>query len=93
MSIRVFSGLLVLLGAFCFIGCKQQTPQPMAQQIDFRKPLPDGMVALRKIDPSEYPDFGATNRSGSVAGVDRQQPEISFRAEQPGIFSISRYHA
>ncbi len=59
MSIRVFSGLLVLLGAFCFIGCKQQTPQPMAQQIDFRKPLPDGMVALRKIDPSEYPDFGA----------------------------------
>jgi membrane-bound lytic murein transglycosylase A len=59
MSIRVFSGLLILLGAFTFIGCKQQTPQPMAQQIDFRKPLPDGMVALRKIDPSEYPDFGA----------------------------------
>jgi membrane-bound lytic murein transglycosylase A len=59
MSIRVLSGLLVLLGAFCFIGCKQQTPQPMARQIDFRKPLPDGMVALRKIDPSEYPDFGA----------------------------------
>ena len=58
MSIRVFSGLLILLGAFTFIGCKQQTPQPMAQQIDFRKPLPDGMVALRKIDPSEYPDFG-----------------------------------
>jgi membrane-bound lytic murein transglycosylase A len=28
-------------------------------QIDFRRPLPDGMVALRKIDPSEYPDFGA----------------------------------
>jgi peptidoglycan lytic transglycosylase A len=59
MSIRIFCRLLVLLGAFCFIGCKQQVPQPTARQIDFRKPLPDGMVALRKIDPSEYPDFGA----------------------------------
>src|SRR5271154_725710 len=59
MSIRNFSGLFIFFMAFCFIGCKQQTPQPMAQKIDFRKPLPDGMVALRKIDPSEYPDFGA----------------------------------
>lgn len=30
----------------------------MPRAIDFRKPLPEGMVALRKIDPSEYPDFG-----------------------------------
>jgi membrane-bound lytic murein transglycosylase A len=30
----------------------------VARAIDFRQPLPEGMVALRKIDPSEYPDFG-----------------------------------
>jgi membrane-bound lytic murein transglycosylase A len=47
----------LVLGAG-LIGCKHQAPPP-AQAIDFRKPLPDGMVALRKIDPSEYPDFGA----------------------------------
>src|SRR5580698_5092078 len=59
MSFRNLSAIIIFFVAFCFIGCKQQTPQPTARQIDFRKPLPDGMVALRKIDPSEYPDFGA----------------------------------
>src|ERR1700728_601360 len=59
MSDRNFSWLFFLFGAVCLVGCKPQTPPPVARQIDFRKPLPDGMVALRKIDPSEYPDFGA----------------------------------
>jgi membrane-bound lytic murein transglycosylase A len=45
--------------AGCFIGCNHQPPAPTARRIDFRKPLPEGMVALRKIDPGEYPDFGA----------------------------------
>src|ERR1700722_4433635 len=51
--------LVCFVGAFGLTGCKPQTPPPQARQIDFRKPLPEGMVALRKIDPSEYPDFGA----------------------------------
>jgi len=49
----------LLLGCFALAGCKQQAPQAAAPQINFRQPLPEGMVALRKIDPSEYPDFGA----------------------------------
>ncbi|MGD0463734.1 MAG: MltA domain-containing protein [Tepidisphaeraceae bacterium] len=57
MSFRIFFGLPILFGAICFIGCKQEAPQPVVRQIDFRKPLPEGMVALRKIDPSEYPNF------------------------------------
>jgi membrane-bound lytic murein transglycosylase A len=59
MSLRNLSGLLIFVLAICFPGCKQETPQPVARRIDFRKPLPEGMVALRKIDPSQYPDFGA----------------------------------
>ena len=38
--------------------CKPQTTAPVAHQINFRQPLPEGMVALRKIDPADYPDFG-----------------------------------
>jgi membrane-bound lytic murein transglycosylase A len=59
MRTRHIISLAILALAGCFIGCKQQPPAPTARQIDFRKPLPEGMVALRKIDPSEYPDFGA----------------------------------
>jgi membrane-bound lytic murein transglycosylase A len=40
------------------IGCTPPPAQVSAPVIDFRKPLPEGMVALRKIDPSQYPDFG-----------------------------------
>jgi membrane-bound lytic murein transglycosylase A len=59
MRTRQFISLAILVLAGSFIGCKNQSPAPTARQIDFRKPLPEGMVALRKIDPSEYPDFGA----------------------------------
>ena len=58
MSVRNLFGLFIFWGTVCLVGCKQQAPQPLARQIDFRRPLPEGMVALRKIDPSEYPDFG-----------------------------------
>jgi len=59
MPVRKFSAFFLICAAYCLPGCKPQTPPPVARAIDFRKPLPDGMVALRKIDPSEYPDFGA----------------------------------
>jgi hypothetical protein len=59
MSFRNLFGLFILFGAVAIIGCKQEAPQPAPRHIDFRKPLPEGMVALRKIDPSEYPDFAA----------------------------------
>lgn len=58
MSIRRLFGFLICVGATCLVGCTPPTP-PVQKAIDFRRPLPDGMVALRKIDPSEYPDFGA----------------------------------
>ena len=55
MKLKNLLGILVL----CLLGCTPQKPQEAARPIDFRQPLPDGAVALRKIDPSEYPDFGA----------------------------------
>jgi membrane-bound lytic murein transglycosylase A len=57
MSLRIFSWLAIFFGAICCVGCEPAAPPPVARAIDFRKPLPEGMVALRKIDPSEYPNF------------------------------------
>lgn len=49
---RCLRGLLVVaLGAAFLTGCKT-TKKP-----DFYGELPEGEVALRKLDPSEYPDF------------------------------------
>jgi membrane-bound lytic murein transglycosylase A len=51
-------GGMALLFAFA-VGCQpKKPPQIQAQmKIDYAAPLPEGEVALRKIDPSEYPDF------------------------------------
>ncbi len=49
--------ILGVVGAIGLVGCKPASAPPPARAIDFRTPLPDGMVALRKIDPSEYPNF------------------------------------
>src|SRR5690348_2179811 len=40
-------------------GCQPKKPPEAVQpaKIDYAAPLPEGEVALRKIDPSEYPDF------------------------------------
>ncbi|HEX4055577.1 MAG TPA: MltA domain-containing protein [Tepidisphaeraceae bacterium] len=54
---RRFFSAFCLFGLVWFAGCKHESPPPVARAIDFRQPLPDGMVALRKIDPSEYPNF------------------------------------
>ena len=50
--------------ALCFIafisllGCQtKKPPVPQSRKIDYAQPLPEGQVALRKIAPSEYPDF------------------------------------
>jgi membrane-bound lytic murein transglycosylase A len=56
-SAHRFLPTLALAVAFWLVGCKPESPPPLARAIDFRKPLPPGMVALRKIDPSEYPNF------------------------------------
>ena len=42
----------LLLAAACVVGCHHSAGA------DFRGALPEGMVALRKIGPAEYPDFG-----------------------------------
>jgi membrane-bound lytic murein transglycosylase A len=51
MRTRVALGLVLL--AALVVGCHQETPA-----VDFRQPLPPGMVALRKISLAEYPNFG-----------------------------------
>jgi membrane-bound lytic murein transglycosylase A len=43
----------LLLGIVLAGGCRETT-----KPLDFHQPLPAGMVALRKIPASEYPDFG-----------------------------------
>ncbi len=52
------------------LGCEQPAPQlepyqPVHEK-DYSKPLPPGTLALRKIPPSDYPDFrpGFHNRTG-----------------------------
>jgi membrane-bound lytic murein transglycosylase A len=40
-------------------------------KIDYAAPLPEGEVALRKIDPSEYPDFSPGLMSGDLDALKR----------------------
>ena len=61
MSRVLLAGSLAMLGALLW-GC----PKPVTEMEafkprslkDYSKPLPPGALALRKIDPSRYPDFG-----------------------------------
>ncbi len=61
MSRRLVAGLVATLGLLLW-GC----PKPVTEMEafkprslkDYSKPLPPGALALRKIDPSRYPDFG-----------------------------------
>jgi membrane-bound lytic murein transglycosylase A len=84
MKLRNWLGILVL----CLFACTPQKPQESARPIDFRQPLPDGAVALRKIDPSQYPDFGAmqvdpVRLSESIDGSLRYLSAPSSRAYFP----------
>jgi peptidoglycan lytic transglycosylase A len=53
---RIISLLACFAAVWLIAGCRHESPR-VPQAIDFRKPLPEGMVALRKIDPGEYPNF------------------------------------
>lgn len=51
-------GLVSLVGA-TLAGCEKPQPIPIVDITkDYDRPLPPGQFALRKLDPSEYPDFG-----------------------------------
>jgi membrane-bound lytic murein transglycosylase A len=55
---RVSSIGTAALLVFSLLGCQpKKPPQVQSSKIDYAAPLPEGQVALRKIDPSEYPDF------------------------------------
>ncbi len=56
-------------------GCRPKQPPPVeaSKKIDYTAPLPPGELALRKIPPSEYPDF-----SRSLAGMNRADLERSI---------------
>jgi membrane-bound lytic murein transglycosylase A len=55
---------LCLLTVLALASCEQPGPKfepyqpPSAEGKDYSRPLPPGQLALRKIDPSAYPDFG-----------------------------------
>jgi membrane-bound lytic murein transglycosylase A len=63
---------------FCLVlsllaGCQAKKPPQAAVQakIDYTAPLPEGEVALRKIDPSEYPDFSKALSSADMDALKR----------------------
>ena len=64
-----------VLAAFCvtLIGCQPKRPPAQTQdaKIDYTAPLPEGEVALRKIDPSEYPDFSSGLMSADLESLKR----------------------
>ncbi|UCG17188.1 MAG: MltA domain-containing protein [Phycisphaerales bacterium] len=49
--------LLVLVSGIAFIlpGCRKPEPPPV--EPDYARPLPEGLLALRKLAPAAYPDF------------------------------------
>ena len=88
---RRFFSAFCLFGLVWFAGCKHESPPPVARAIDFRQPLPDGMVALRKIDPSEYPNFAEQPIDPAAAADGRSTTvwNIWPRQAASGSFHIS----
>jgi membrane-bound lytic murein transglycosylase A len=66
--IRFARLLLAALLALELSACK--TPQPQSQ-LDYAQPLPPGALALRKLSPSEYPDFSAAILASNVPDLTR----------------------
>ena len=66
--LRVAVVVVMSLGLVFLCGCPPaQTMEPFKPEVkDYGKPLPPGALALRKIDPKDYPDFGLgfDNRAG-----------------------------
>ena len=61
----------ILLLALTSPGCaKRLRPEPTPAKLDFARELPPGAVALRKVSPGEWPDFGAGLReAGNVVAL------------------------
>lgn len=77
MIIRKLSAVLTLdvMVLLCLLltGCQAKKPAQIQAQakIDYAAPLPEGQVALRKIEPGEYPDFSQGLMSGDVDALKR----------------------
>lgn len=72
---RLFVWGLSLSATFLFAGCEKPAElQPFRppEEKDYSKPLPPGQLALRKIGPEDYPDFGLgfNNRVGLKRAVE-----------------------
>ena len=66
---RIVLGLVALVFA---LGCQtKKPPAPQARKIDYSQPLPEGQVALRKIAPSEYPDFSHALMTADLEALKR----------------------
>jgi membrane-bound lytic murein transglycosylase A len=84
-NIRRIGSMLTVSLAVYLAGC-QPAAKPVAPPaaIDFRAPLPEGMVALRKIGPEEYPDFSAEaiNPVALSASIDNSLKYLSAKSSQ-----------
>ena len=72
MRIRTINVSIAFL-LIALVGCQpRKTPQIQAPaKIDYAAPLPEGEVALRKIDPNEYPDFASGLMSADLESLKR----------------------
>lgn len=73
--------LLLLVVSGCQPGISPQNPPA---KIDYGAPLPEGQVALRKIDPSQYPDFSAGLMAADLAALKRSTDNSLAYIARPG---------
>jgi membrane-bound lytic murein transglycosylase A len=79
---------LLLVGSSMIGGCQPKPPDPVSApppqaKIDYTAPLPEGEVALRKIDPSQYPDFSAGLLSADMGSLKRSVDNSISYAMRP----------
>jgi membrane-bound lytic murein transglycosylase A len=75
LRLKILAGLVAITTIVFSIGCQ---PKPAPQlttttkpKINYAAPLPEGEVALRKIDPSQYPDFSNGLMSADLDALKR----------------------
>jgi membrane-bound lytic murein transglycosylase A len=79
-----FAGCILLL-LLAIPGCQPaSSPQNPPAKIDYGAPLPEGQVALRKIDPSQYPDFSAGLMAADLAALKRSTDNSLAYIARPG---------
>lgn len=76
------TSFIIGFGVLSFLGChgpRDQGTWPYLDEKNYSAPLPPGQLALRKIDPSRYPDFGCAfhNRTNLEQAVQNSLAYLS----------------